>query len=893
VVAGNSFTVAWGAVADLPGTGYYQVQVSADAECSSLATITTTFEPSITLPTEPAKESVFCIRVRSVPGGICDLDYASQYSPSIIVRSLPLPAAFTVIQGQTPLARVDRNEAPPTGSTVVFRNVGEGEGTLSFSTVGEFFSISPPASAQVAPGADVTVDILFAADSTTSVGVKTGELIGTWNSADESQSASTVITLTVLEAEAQSTTGIRLEPVGSSLVYFRLPGDNPSRRDTVKRTANPPPQQITIRNSGALPVRLAPSIGPGGSWLSVSGDFASPLAPYSERTFDLFVDRSKRTTEDGPPPLSTILRIDNVDGNPEDSAFFSVFDEEPPPPVDGTNRSDLTDAEFSLIMGSSVSTTKSISLGRESRESPGGTQFLSNGWIRNRGSDPISVDLYYTPQGAEGISDPGVKKNTIFLEGYTAYRLADFVKGLFRETGSGLVELRSPQLPQVSVRSAVDSITSRDGVPALYGAELPILVSGQGVGVPSGNDPAEVILITGLKGPLAAYRSNIICAETSGKTMEARATLYDATGTKLGEKTILVHPYSKAQVDSGDPDLFPVPYSDGIVEIAPLKGEGTVAAFATVIDNRSQSYAVRLGTVIVQVKPRSRALHSSGTAFLPTIVHEKTTDAFYTTSLSVTNGSDSDVTLQVTFIPDQGLGDVTEPRSLVIPKPEDTEGQAGPSTVNYGDVLKDLFGIEDGTRGMLKFEGALSGLVFASETTTPIDPENPEMGNSLSSIIPAPGADPKFPGVFSVESVEVLGVRQAETDTVKAEVSLPAIEEGAQYRTNLILAELSGQPAKIKVLLRTAGGASLGTALVVDLQPNERKQISRIILEIIKPPASTTEFKDVEIIAQAVEGKGRTLALVSRLSNDPKSKRIDTYVLGPNVTGSAKRGGKK
>jgi hypothetical protein len=136
-------------------------------------------------------------------------------------------------------------------------------------------------------------------------------------------------------------------------------------------------------------------------------------------------------------------------------------------------------------------------------------------------------------------------------------------------------------------------------------------------------------------------------------------------------------------------------------------------------------------------------------------------------------------------------------------------------------------------------------------------------------------------------------MKLTDSDTVKSEVSLPAIEDGTQYRSNLILAELAGQSAKVRSLLRTAGGASLGNPLVVDLAPNERKQINRIIPEIIKPPSGTSDFKDIEIITQAVEGKGRTLALVSKVSTDPKSKRIDTFVLGPNVSGSAKRGGKK
>src|SRR5204862_3499 len=106
-------------------------------------------------------------------------------------------------------------------------------------------------------------------------------------------------------------------------------------------------------------------------------------------------------------------------------AIFDVFDEESPPAAPGMNRPGLSDSELSLILGSSASTTTSPG-SREGQATSGGTQFLSDGWIRNLGSDSASVDLYYTPDGAQGITDPHVKKNTVTVPGYSSYRLTDF-----------------------------------------------------------------------------------------------------------------------------------------------------------------------------------------------------------------------------------------------------------------------------------------------------------------------------------------------------------------------------------------------------------------------------------------------------------------------------------
>jgi hypothetical protein len=278
---------------------------------------------------------------------------------------------------------------------------------------------------------------------------------------------------------------------------------------------------------------------------------------------------------------------------------------------------------------------------------------------------------------------------------------------------------------------------------------------------------------------------------------------------------------------------------------------------------------------------------------LPAVVKEKTADSFHTTRLTLTNRSGADTTVRVTFLPDQGFGQPGEPVSVVVPGRDTANGDAGPRTVIFEDVLEDLLKIEGSSRGMLKVDGEMADLTFTTETSTPLDLNDPSLGRSLSSLNPAPGADPTVPGIFSVSSQEVLGMKQSDADTVKAEVSLPAIEENSQFRTNLILAELGGEAGKVKVLLRKAGGAALGDPLVVALGPNERKQIDRIILAAVKPPNGVADFQNVEIVVQAAEGKSRTLALVNKIATDSKTKRIDTYVLGPSVSGSAKRGGKK
>ncbi|MBL8112689.1 MAG: fibronectin type III domain-containing protein [Acidobacteria bacterium] len=878
VVAGSSFTVSWSAVPGLPSTAFYEVEVGTGAGCASPVVETTT-GLSVTIPTAPGVDAVHCVRVRAVAGGSCP-GVASAFTSPVTVTARTLPAQFLEIQGQRPPARVTLGQAPPAGSTVVYRNVGGAAAVLTLTSTGGFFTPSPAATGSVAPGEDATIQLVFDPASTSTTGVRTGELVGTWSTPDGTSTVSSTVALTVFGAPSSgSTAGARLEVIGSPRVTFRQLG------------GNPPPQPIGIRNSGSVPVRIAPAIGPGGAWLDVTGDFATALGAGEERTFELVVDRSRRTAADGLPPLTTGFRIENVDGAAGDAATFEVLDEEPPAPSSGTDRSNITDTQFALILGSTVSTPVP---GGAARSGPSGSQYVSDGWIRNRSSAPVSVDLYYTPENADGLRDPRVLKNTITIEGYGMYRLSDFVGSLFGVTGSGHVELRSPQLAQLTVRATTDSIVYRDGVPTAHSAEVPLLVSRQGVTLPEGGSIPEILLLTGLRGPLSGHRTNIVLTETVGQPIEVRATLFAPSGTRLGRKTVSLQPYSKLQINSGDPELFPAPYAEGTLEVVPMAGGGQVSAFATVLDVVSGTYAVRPGSILERRIPGRRvsrrpAAEVSSPAYLPTSAHGRTDDSVYRTRLAIANGSDEDVPITVTYVPEPGFGEPGEPVTVVVPR----RAEEGPQTLTYVDVLEDLLGVEGDTRGMLRFEGELADLVFAGETTTPIDPANPAAGNSVSALTPAPGGQGKFAGVFYPESPEAIGLKATEADTVKPEVYLPAISDGAEYRSHLILAELLGQAAKVKVTLRKTGGAPIGEPLVVSLAPNERKQINRIINEIAKPPGGVGEFKDVEITVTAAEGKGRTVAMINRVSNDPASKRSDTFVLGPSVSSGSTRRGQK
>jgi hypothetical protein len=189
---------------------------------------------------------------------------------------------------------------------------------------------------------------------------------------------------------------------------------------------------------------------------------------------------------------------------------------------------------------------------------------------------------------------------------------------------------------------------------------------------------------------------------------------------------------------------------------------------------------------------------------------------------------------------------------------------------------------------MIRFDGELAPISVAAETSTPLDLNDPGKGRSVSAVNPAPGKpESEAYGVHSVDSTEVIGTLAS--GSPRAVITLPAIDEGFAFRTNLILAELSGEAAEIKVRIIKSGngGAALGEKNY-DLQPYQRLQRNRVVREVLglSNDDPRAEFKDIEIEVQAVSGNGRVLAIVTRIDNNPASKRADIFTLGPAVTSS-------
>jgi len=834
VRGGNSITLLWTPVLARDPLGTYQVDLFPNSDCRTGLRQFTVDKATLTVPTRASQAGVFCLVVRAISSDKC----VSGDSSPLLVTVQPGPATFVVAQS-APVSAVTSLNVPPAPVKVSFKNIGFTAATLTVRANLGFATPSPTSFPAVAPGGTVETTLTFDPLATVSSSLQQGSLCGVWTEGTE-KTVCAAVTLSVLATPpSPGTLASRPQLVASNEIHFIQAAGS-----------TPPTQFVTVRNPSARAMRIAPSIGPGGAWLRLeTSDILSAIPPGGTRDLTLSVDRSKRATAEGAPPLSTQLILTNVDGPDGDRAILQVFDEEPPPAVSGANRAYLAADEYSLILGSSVNATGS-----------GGTIFISDGWIRNKAPNQVTADLFYTPSGTDGIGNPQVRRATVTLQPYSTYRLSDFVRGLFETSGSGSVEIRSRAIADLSVRTTVDALTLKGDNRIRFGAEIPTVQSREGVGVSRLGGAS--LLLPGLRsGAGSASRTNVILTETSGRPAIVALRLFKDDGTLLQEKTVPILAYSQIQINSNNTSLFPdgMSFDGASLEVKPVAGTGTVAAFATVIDNASQGYTTRTGRFLPQALtsgtvPGRKPLAGVTRLAVATAAHAAgRNNSFFTTSVSITNGVASVANLTLKYVVN---GETAATQTVAVP---------GRATVNYKDIIATLFGIPDNTAGMIFVEGDVGKVVVSSDTSTLLTPGQEALGLSPSTL-----------SGYAPESTNALGDPQGGPPSPV--VSHPALEESTRFRTNLILAEVTGAPVTVRVRIVPPGSAGVPLAEKdFTLKAFERIQVNQFMLDMAGPG----EYLDHETTVEWVSGAGRALSVATKIDNDPDSKRSDVYVLGP------------
>lgn len=844
--SGQSYAASWSRPAGLTD-GTYVLETSRSSGFSTLESSQTLgVAAGVITPAASATDYQLYARVKAV--ATCG---------SVGPYSLPLTLTVTagianfVVTQVAPFPTTARGSAAPSAS-IAFRNVGAQSGRLSFSSGAGWFTVSPT-TLDLGPGASGAVTLL-AAGAVAQSGSYSGALRATWSS----QVIETPVTLTVTPVSTPdgSRAGMKAKASATTLVFSAPEGQNPAS------------QQLTISLSqivGSGPVYLVPTIGPGGAWLRLSNELSSPVPSGGSVTLTVAVDRSRRTAADGAPPLRTLLQVLPAGGQPPagadtgDAAVIEIVDLVPPVLAPGSGRSVFQG------LGIGLGQLEAAGTGADGLSfivpvvvrTPGlaGATYLSDGWLRNLGSTAVPVELYYTPQDKDGLSDASVVKASLAIPASSTVRLSDLLGAYFQAAGTGQVELRSPSPSGLTLRTVVKSVTGDD--PALrFETEVPTLPLGSGVALDEGEAMAPGVSEDLLQ------RTNLILAETTGRSVTTQVTLYGRDGTVVGSTTRQVPPYGKVQVNRIVNEVAPgTSLAGGSVGVRAIAGAGRVASIVTVIDNRSNSFSAVRGRALRPAAAERTGVTAATSAasplayILPSAV--RTTginNTQYKTSLFLTNGRPSVANLVLTY----HYVDMDDGNNLksavkawqILPR--------GTLFPEYGeDVLQSLFGVSNRSYGWIEMTGELEKVSNVyTEIRTQVDPADPGRGVKKAAVS----------GYFSTDPV-VIGKGMTEHRFAGAEKTV-------QKRSNLALVETAGAPCDVKVrVYNPVAPGGVMAERTYSLRAKEYLAITDVFgtagLQLGEGP-----FQNVEVTAEVINGNGRVVATVQVIDNEPRNPSI-------------------
>ncbi len=822
---GSAFSLSWTdalAAAEVEGT--YEAQLALDDDFSRLAQARSTSERSATFTVPSEASGAVYARVRAVAA--CGT--AGSWGNTIAVAVARPGAVVILTQGQSPAWAVRQGEPLPS-ATLRFRNVGAAPATVGLSASGGFFTVSP-ASLSLAPGQEVAVGLAGVAGASAAAGTRQGSVTAAWPEG----SVTAAVTLTAAESLADT-----VALLDRDVVYNLASGGGVST------------QAVAVTNPGNVPIRLASSPLLGGGWLTFEPqDLADPLPPGQTRTLRLRIDRSLRTAADGPPPVSTQLELFAAGAGK--GRLLRVFDAEPPAVGSVGTRTPADPGSPTFVVPTAVHAS-----GQQ------GALFTSDGWIRNLSAVPVTVDLLATP--ASGGPSLRVEQT---LPPLALVRLYDFVQGLFGRTSlSANVEIRPRDLSdaaQLVVRTTAEGQPGGGKRSERYSSEIPVYASGSGTGL--GRTP---LLMPGID-VTANVRTNVILSETSGSPASVHLTLISPEGTPIATTPSPLHVPAWGVTQSSLQDYLGLAPGTVVRGAALLiegaGGAGRVVALGTAIDNVSQSFRALTVSSAAAVSATARSADEPPPVVVPSIVHSPgLANTFFTTRLSVTNLSAGPAPLRFAYSyagTDEAGAPVSGTKTV-----ERTLGPRASLPVSQGDdAVTNLFGLPAGwsTSGALRVEGAGVPRCTVNSWVQTVDAATPESNVKYAAM----------PG-FGPASSAVVG------QGGQAALLSSGVSKVAGWRTNLILTEVSGQPARVRVrLVDGVTGLALGQTEVLALAPWEKRQVNDASLwGLLGLPTGYRERLQM-VLESAGTDPGRVAGILTEIAGDGTNATLVT-TFGP------------
>jgi hypothetical protein len=453
---------------------------------------------------------------------------------------------------------------------------------------------------------------------------------------------------------------------------------------------------------------------------------------------------------------------------------------------------------------------------------------LNSSWrsdvrIANVSEERLDYELYWT--GANSDATWSGKRTGFSLNGGQTMALDDIIRqwfglGALSDGTNGVLEVRqvpkSGSAPHASATvgsSRLFNVTEK----GTMGQFVPAIPISRFIGKSGALSLQALSRANGM-------RTNVGILEGLGQPATVQLTVFGTDGQKLDEFTTELKPGELRQFDNllvsrGITAL------DARIEVRVLSESGRVHAYASVIDGASGDPFLVTG-VDLSAPPAGRYVIPGATDFA-------NGQNNWATDVQIFNNSAVPATLTATFYPQD------KPESGVS-----REIPVGAHEVKSIDsVVSSMFGMKDAT-GAIHLTSAAGSSVIATARTYDRRPDG-----TYGQFIPA------------VEAGEAVG-------TSDRPLQILQVEESDRMRTNIGIAEVIGQSARVRV---TAIQPETATApvLTFDLKPYEFKQIP--VLKSLKLHGAY----NVRVTVEVISGGGKVVAYGSMVDNESQDP---TYV---------------
>lgn len=451
-------------------------------------------------------------------------------------------------------------------------------------------------------------------------------------------------------------------------------------------------------------------------------------------------------------------------------------------------------------------------------------QFLSDVRITNAGTAPAKYQVALTPTGTNAVTTPG-KATAVTVEAGGTVALNDIAKNFFgfgatgaaNDIGFGSLEIRPLESSGLTFASSRTYASTAVGTFGQFIAAVPFAKFASkaldglipvGGGTPSTKFSLQQIAQS------TKFRTNLGLVEGAGQPAEGKIRIFNNAGILQKEVELKLQPGEHQQINNFIAVNGVATLEDGRIEIEITSETGAVTAYASVLDN--------LTTDPLAVMPVDPTKINATRYVLPGMA---AVNNFFS-DVRLFNGGTSEALVTPMFFP-QGNQPSVAATPFRIPV-----GQIRA----FDNVLPTLFNVPLGGGSIVFTTDAPSSLVVTGRTYSLAS-----NGGTYGQFIP---------GVTRDEGV-------GRTDRA---LQILQLEHSALFRTNIGLAETSGNSAKVEVQL-VLPDSKATPVLTFELAPNEFRQFSLANFGL------GSALYNVRTVVKVVEGNGRVTAYGSVIDN--------------------------